>query len=220
MDKLPDSRCPTPTGITTTRGGERRWIPCGRLLCPHCGSVVALQTVSAIVLAAPERAGFASIPDELLKTSEQRAAAPLVLRKAMRVIAREMAARGRRWEHVAVVELSADRRPHAHFLQHGDAVPPSELRAAAQEAGTGWTQMAPIRRLPVIARYVLKTPISALDLEPEAAVERLAKHKSLNGGKLASATPMFWRDARGQSVAGVQRARREAYAAWKAGRAV
>jgi hypothetical protein len=172
--------------------------------------------VEAIILAAPERAGFASLPDELLETDDQRAEAPLILRRAMSAISREMTSRGVRWQHVAVVELSADQRPHVHFLQHGSDVPPSELRVIAMDAGAGWTEMTPIRHLPVIARYVMKSAIRALDVEPDAAVELLAAHKRLNGNKLASSTAAFWRDARGAPLAGVRVARRAAYEAWKA----
>ena len=69
-----------------------------------------------------------------------------------------------------------------------------------------------------ITNYVLKRPVSAIGMDEEEAVELLAMHRELNGGRLVSATPGFWRDSRGEAVRGVRAARRAAYYAWLARR--
>lgn len=210
--------CPTPRGTTTTLAGERRWLPCGRLVCPYCGPSTALRTVSGIRLAAPDRAGYLSLPPGQLSTPELRASAPLLLRTAMGRIARDVRLTGKLWGHVSVVELSSSGRPHVHFLQRGDPLLPRELRRLAARHDVGWADLAPIRFLPVISRYMLKVPISALDMGPESATELLVLHRELNGGRLLSATPGFWRGAGGEEIRGVRAARRAAYREWAAGR--
>jgi len=124
-------------------------------------------------------------------------------------------ASGLTWEHVSVVELSESDRPHVHFLQRGDEVSTTHLRHASEEQGVGWADIAPIRHLPTLARYVLKVPIGALDLEPDEAVRLLGQHKALNGGRLVSSTRGFWVKDDGQEVAGIRAARKEAYLRWK-----
>lgn len=210
--------CPTPRGMTTLRDGTRRLIPCGRLVCPFCGPVTALRTISAIRLASPERAGYLSLPPSRLSTPELRASAPLLLRTAVGRIARDVRLTGKMWEHVSVVELSSSGRPHAHFLQRGDPLSPKELRHLAARHRAGWAGLSPIRHMSTITNYVLKRPVSALDMDADEATELLALHRELNGGRLVSATPGFWRDSRGEAVRGVTAARRAAYYAWVARR--
>jgi hypothetical protein len=170
--------------------------------------------VSAIKLARPTRAGYVSLATEHLATVEQRREAPRLLRAAIGRVALDLRREGLAWEHVSVVELSRSGRPHIHFLQRGDPVDPRRLRTVTRNHGAGWADLSPIRCLPVIARYVLKVPISALDLEPEAAEELLAEHRRLNGGRLVTTTRGFWRGLAGESLAGARAARSAAYRAW------
>ena len=208
--------CPTPRGTSTNRDGEVFFIPCGKLTCPRCGPATALKTASAIRLAAPDRAGYLSLPPGQLSTPELRASAPLLLRRAIRRIAKDVQLTGKTWETASVIELSASGRVHGHFLQRGDSLAPRELRRLAASHNAGWADLAPIRFLPVISRYVLKVPISALDMDPESATELLALHRELNGGRLLSSTPGFWRGAGGVKIRGVRAARRAAYREWAA----
>ena len=209
--------CPTPRGTTITPEGERRWLPCGRLVCCFCGPATALKTVSAIRLAAPDRAGYVSLPPSRLSTPELRASAPLLLRTAIGRIARDVLLSGKTWEHVSVVELSTSgSRPHAHFLQRGDPIDSRELRMLAARHDFGWAELSPIRHLAAISRYILKVPIGALDLDAEQAVEVLELHKHNNGGKLLSSTARFWRAPGYPEIHGVRAARAVAYRAWRA----
>ena len=212
----PTKTCPTPRGTTMTSAGERRWIPCGRLVCCFCGPATALRTVSAIRLAAPDRAGYLSLPPGQLSTPELRASAPLLLRTAIGRIARDVRLAGKEWQHFSVIELSASGRPHAHFLQRGHQLSPRELRRLAASHDAGWAELAPIRSLPMISRYVLKSPISALDMDPDSATELLARHRELNGGRLATATRRFWRAPGHPEIGGVRAARAIAYRRWRA----
>ena len=211
--------CPTPRGTSTTEAGEVFWIPCGRLTCPRCGPGLALRTVTAIVLAEPTHAGFVSMPSSKLISDDDIEQAPKRLRTAMGRTARDLNAAGLKWEHVSVVEISPAGRPHVHFLQHGSAVSSKQLREALTRHGVGWAELAPIRRLPVIARYILKAPIGALDLDAEQAVELLELHKARNGGRLATTTAGFWRAPGRPEIRGARAARAVAYGRWRASRA-
>ena len=211
--------CPKPRGTSTTRSGEVFLIPCARLTCIRCGPGMALRTVTAIVLAEPTHAGFVSMPSSKLRSDDDIEQAPKRLRTAMGRTARDLKAAGLEWEHVSVVEISPSGRPHVHFLQHGAAVSSRQLREALTKHGAGWAELAPIRRLPVIARYILKVPIGALDLDAEQAVEVLETHKELNGGRCVTATTEFWRAPGRPEIHGARAARAVAYRRWRASRA-
>ena len=210
--------CPRPRGTSTTRDGEVFFIPCGKLTCPRCGPGLALRTVTAIVLAEPARAGFVSMPSSKLRSDDDLEQAPKRLRTAMGRTARDLKVSGLEWEHVSVVEVSPAGRPHVHFLQHGSAVSSKQLREALTRHGVGWAELAPIRRLPVIARYILKVPIGALDFDAEQAVEVLELHKARNGGRLATTTTGFWRAPGLPQIHGARAARVVAYRMWRASR--
>lgn len=210
--------CPSPRGTSTTKAGELFWIPCGKLTCPRCGPGLALRTVTAIVLAEPTHAGFVSLAPPKLRSEEDLEQAPKRLRTAMTRTARDLREAGFEWEHVSVVEVSPAGRPHVHFLQHGSEVSSKQLRDALTRHGAGWAELAPIRRLPVVARYVLKVPIGALDLDAEQAVEVLELHKHNNGGKLVSSMSGFWRAPGYPEIHGVRAARAVAYRRWRASR--
>ena len=210
--------CPTPRGTSTTRDSEVFLIPCGRLTCPRCGPGLALRTVTAIVLAEPVRAGFVSIPPSKLRSKEDIEQAPKRLRTAMGRMARDLREAGFEWQHLSVLEVSARDRLHAHFVQHGAPVSSRQLREALAKHGMGWAELAPIRRPPVIARYLMKIPIGALDLEPEQAIEVLVLHKARNGGRLATTTAGFWRAPGGSEINGARAARAVAYRRWRASR--
>jgi len=208
--------CPTPRGTSTTKAGEVFWIPCGKLTCPRCGPGQALRTVTAIVLAEPTHAGFVSLASSKLMSDDDREQAPKRLRTAMGRAARDLREAGLGWEHVSVVEVSPAGRPHVHFLQRGSRVSSKQLRHVLAKHGAGWAELSPIRRLPVIARYVMKVPIGALDLDAEQAVEVLTEHKVRNGGRLVTTTPGFWRAPGRPEIRGARAARAVAYHAWKA----
>ena len=210
--------CPTPRGTSTTNNGEVFFIPCGKLTCPRCGPGLALRTVTAIVLAEPTHAGFVSMPSSKLRSEDDIEQAPKRLRRAMGRTARDLNAAGLEWEHVSVVEASATGRPHLHFLSHGSAVSSKQLRETLAKHGVGWAEIDSIRRLPTLARYVLKVPIGALDLDAEQAVEVLELHKARNGGRLATTTTGFWRAPGCTEINGVRAARAVAYRMWRASR--
>ena len=210
--------CPTPRGTSTTTTGELFWIPCGKLTCSRCGPGIALRTVTAIVLAEPTHAGFVSMPSSKLRSDDDIEQAPKRLRTAMGRTARDLNAAGLEWEHVSVLEISPAGRPHVHFLQHGSEVSSKQLREVLATHGAGWAEAAPIRRLPVIARYILKVPIGALDLDAEQAIEVLETHKARNGGRLATTTKEFWRAPGGSEINGARAARAVAYRRWRASR--
>ena len=195
------------------------WIACRRLTCPRCGPAAALQTVGAIVLAEPARAGFVSMPPSKLRSEEDIEQAPKRLRMAMARTARDLREAGFDWQHLSVLEVSARDRLHAHFVQHGSAVSSKELRGVLAKHGMGWAELAPIRRLPVIARYLMKGAIGALDLDPEQAIEVLELHKARNGGRIATTTAGFWRAPGGSEISGARAARAAAYRRWRASRA-
>jgi hypothetical protein len=77
--------------------------------------------------------------------------------------------------------------------------------------------MAPIRRPPVIARYLLKVPLRALDLPIPEGADVMLRHVVLNGGRLVSSTRGFWKSVDGEPVGGLAQARRAARDAWVAG---
>ena len=146
--------------------------------------------------------------------------APHCLRTAMGRTARDLRDTGFEWEHVSVVEISPRGDRHLHFLQHGSAVSSKQLREALAKHGVGWSELATIRRPPVIARYILKVPIGALDLHTEQAVEVLEMHKARNGGRLATTTSGFWRAPGRPEIDGARAARAVAYRRWRASRSV
>lgn len=214
-----NTTCPTPRGTSTTKDGEVFWIPCRRLTCPRCGPGLALRTVTAIMLAEPTHAGFVSMSPSKLRSDDDLEQAPKRLRTAMGRTARDLREAGFEWEHVSVVEVSPAGRPHVHFLQHGSEVSSKQLREALTKHGVGWAELAPIRRLPVIARYILKVPIGALELDAEQAVEVLELHKARNGGRLATTTAGFWQAPGYPEIHGARAARAVAYRRWRASRA-
>ena len=211
--------CPTPRGTSTTKDGEVFWIPCRRLTCPRCGPGLALRTATAVVLAEPTHAGFISVPPSKLRSEEDIEQAPKRLRMAMARTARDLREAGFDWQHLSVLEVSARDRLHAHFVQHGSRVSSRQLREVLARHGMGWAELAPIRRPLAIARYLMKVPIGALDLEPEQAIEVLALHKARNGGRLATTTKEFWRAPGGSEISGARAARAVAYRRWRASRA-
>jgi hypothetical protein len=177
--------------------------------------VLALQTVSAILLSEFDRCGVLSVKEPEHVREPDVHAVGATTRALMRQLAFEVRARGYAWDHVSTVELSSSRRPHVHFLQRGDPVPAKELQMLASAVGAGWTDMDVVRRPHVIARYILKVPLSGLDLEPSAAAERMADHGALNGWRLVSYTRGFWRDFDGRRLGGVRQARLAAHIAWR-----
>ena len=140
----PIKTCPSPRGTSITRAGEVYLIPCSALTCARCGPRLALQTMSAIVLAEPARAGFVSMPSSKLRSEGDIEQAPKRLRIAMGRTARDLKAAGLEWEHVSVVEISPAGRPHVHFLQHGSAVSSKQLREMLAKHGAGWAELSPM----------------------------------------------------------------------------
>jgi hypothetical protein len=213
------SRCPTPgiRGFKRDPSGAYVALPCGRLLCGGCGPVLALGTVSAIRLARFDRCGVLSVAaPELVSEAVARAAGER-MRALMRHVVAGVRNRGFVWEHVSTVELSAQGRPHVHFLQRGDPVPSSVLLEIARSVGAGWTAMEPVRHPGQVARYILKHPLSGLALEPSEAAEVMSAHGVLNAWRLVSYTRGFWRDLDGVALGGVRQARQAARVAWRAG---
>jgi hypothetical protein len=186
-------------------------------VCGGCGPVLALQTVSAIVLAGFDRSGVLSVTDPEFVSEPHYRAAGEKTRALVRQLAKEVRGLGYSWEHVSTIELSAKRRPHAHFLQRGDQVPARVLQEVASTIGAGWTDMDVARHPRVIARYILKVPLSGLDMEPSAAAEVMASHGALNGQRLVGHTGAFWRDIDGRRLGGVRHARKAALVAWRMG---
>ena len=159
------------------------------------------------------------MPPSKLRAEVDIEQAPKRLRTAMGRTACDLREAGFEWQHLSVLEVSAKDRLHAHFVQRGSPVSSRQLREVLAKHGMGWAELAPIRRLPVIARYLMKVPIGALDLDPEQAIEVLALHKARNGGRIATTTAQFWRAPGRPEIHGARAARAVAYGRWRASRA-
>lgn len=204
-----------------------RPLPCRRLSCGWCGPRVTLGTVKAIELAAPNASGVLALP-----LSEMSRGDPATLRsfaRALREVARDLRGRGLAWEYAWIVERSESGIAHVHFLQHGSRVSGEEFAVAARRAGA-WGDLQEIRHLPRVVRYVLKLPLSVLDLDHDRPEDVMALHLTLNGNALLHASRRFWRDSEGGTLPGLRAARaaartrsgrpapsREQLASWRAG---
>jgi hypothetical protein len=218
--------CPTPRGHRLTADGYRP-LPCRRLSCGWCGPRVALSTVKAIELAAPNASGVLALP-----LSEMTNGDPSTLRafaSTLREVARDLRGRGLSWEYTWIVERSESGTAHVHLLQHGSRVTGPAFAAAARRAGA-WGDLQEIRHPPRVVRYVLKLPLSVLDLGHDRPEDVMALHLMLNGNALLHASRRFWRDSEGSTLRGLRAARaaartrsgrpapsREQLAAWRAG---
>jgi hypothetical protein len=202
-------------------------LSCRRLACPYCGPRITLSTVKAIELAAPSASGVLALP-----LSEVTSGDPATLRAFAGVlgdVARDLRGRGLAWEYAWIVERSESGTAHVHLLQHGSRVTGQAFAAAARRAGA-WGDLQEIRHLPRVVRYVLKLPLSVLDLDHDRPRDVMALHLMLNGSALLHASRRFWRDSDGKTLRGVRAARaaartksgrpapsREQLAAWRAG---
>ena len=208
------SSCPTPRWILADPAeGTRRPLPCGRLVCGICGPIATLRTVSAIEMAKPTRSGVLTMPSH----DDGATVVARELRAVMRSMVQALRREGLAWEHVHVVEVSPEGRPHIHFLQRGADIQPNVLLQVARAHGAGWSAIQPIHNPKPIARYVLKAPLAALDVPILEAASLMLDHVLLNGGRLAGHTRGFWIDASGRVLGGSAKARRAAADAWKFG---
>ncbi len=178
---------------------------CGRLACSYCGARITLSTVKAIELAAPTASGVLNIPASSLPPGTQ--AQLRLFATVLGDAARLLRADGLAWEYAWIVELSETGVPHVHFLQHGSKVSGRRFASAVRATSSGWGDLREIQHLARLARYVLKLPLAALDLDPDRPEDLLALHLTLNGGKLLHASRRFWRNAAGEPLPGIRAAR-------------
>ena len=200
-------RCPNAYGHWPGRPDSKpRPKGCGRLGCGYCGPRRALSTANAIAMAAPHWAGVLTSwgkdlpvePSELFALFARATSAVVAgLRSAGAV------------EYCWVLELSSRRIPNVHVLMWGDPLERSTFHSTALQAGMRWGDVQPIRHVGVMARYVLKLPLSPLDLGLDGE-SCMNLHLQLNGGRLVHSSRRFWRDREGHALPGLRVARSEA----------
>ncbi len=171
--------------------------PCWRPECGPCGPCLAAFSAAVLEEASPRYSGVASW-DHLVRGPFDRLCPSQIhreVRPRLEAIYEALSARYTSLEMAAVVELSADDRPHAHVLLRGGRIRHERFHDACVAAGLGYGNLQEVRSPLNLACYVLKLPLWASLLERGAAAEALELHTELNGGDLLWSTGGFCRKA-------------------------